>query len=196
MPGFIAWASAVIFVWVFRPALQQTDRIDYTRIRFISIPGGNKMTPTRTVVADQNGDISLPDLRNIITSLNPGDADANNGETVEVSGLSHKSLEDTMELVNDLRDAGHDLWTSFPEDEDEGALTIGAEIDTCTVVIAATALMKARANQMVTDAEWEELAQAMEIEAGEFVEWRTPEEIRSKEVTSGGTEDFTDLESI
>lgn len=136
------------------------------------------MTPTHTVVADQNGDISLPDLRNIICDLNPGDAEKDDGETVEVSGLSPKSLEDTMELVNDLRDMGYYLWTSFPEDEDKGTITIGAEIDTFTVVITATNLLKARADQTITNQEWEDLAEAVENETGEYTEWRTPDEIR------------------
>jgi hypothetical protein len=41
------------------------------------------------------------------------------------------------------------------------------------LLAAAIDLLEARANQMVTETEWEALAQAVKEETGQYVEWRT-----------------------
>lgn len=48
------------------------------------------------------------------------------------------------------------------------------------LVIAAVNLLEARANQMVTEDEWEGLAQAVKQETEEYVQWRTADEMKGK----------------
>ena len=45
-------------------------------------------------------------------------------------------------------------------------------------VTAAINLLEALATQMVTETEWEALAQAVEEETGQYVEWRNWDELR------------------
>jgi hypothetical protein len=47
-----------------------------------------------------------------------------------------------------------------------------------TLATAAINLLEARANQMVTAAEWEALAQAVEETTGQYIQWRTWDELK------------------
>ncbi len=44
---------------------------------------------------------------------------------------------------------------------------------------AATKLLEARADMMVTAEEWEALALAVNEESGQYVQWRTPDELKT-----------------
>jgi len=50
---------------------------------------------------------------------------------------------------------------------------------------AAVALLESRSVQMLTFEEWENLANAVEAESGERVEWRTHDEIDDAEERAG-----------
>ena len=45
------------------------------------------------------------------------------------------------------------------------------------LVTAAVKLLEARSNQMVTEEEWEALAQAVKEETDQYVQWRTYDEL-------------------
>jgi hypothetical protein len=46
------------------------------------------------------------------------------------------------------------------------------------LLTAAINLLEARANQMVTETEWEALAQAVKKETGQYVQWRNWDELK------------------
>ena len=46
------------------------------------------------------------------------------------------------------------------------------------LITSAINLLEARAVQMITQAEWEALAQALKEETGQYVEWRTGDELK------------------
>jgi hypothetical protein len=48
------------------------------------------------------------------------------------------------------------------------------------LVTAAISLLEARENMMVTEDEWEALAQAVKEETGQYVQWRTADELEDK----------------
>ncbi len=50
------------------------------------------------------------------------------------------------------------------------------------LVTAAVKLLEARSNQMVTEEEWEAVAQALKEETGEYVQWRTYDELPEDEL--------------
>jgi hypothetical protein len=48
------------------------------------------------------------------------------------------------------------------------------------LITAAINLLEARAVQMITEAEWEALAQAVKEETGQYIEWRTGDELKAE----------------
>ena len=51
------------------------------------------------------------------------------------------------------------------------------------LVTSAVKILEARSMQMVTEDEWEGLAQAVKEETGEYVQWRTYDELPEEEDT-------------
>ena len=56
-------------------------------------------------------------------------------------------------------------------------MTEGAQKNKSAVLQAAMALMEARGVGMVTEEEWANLANAVEAESGQKIEWRTHDEL-------------------